>query len=101
MGLFPSLLLMQKLHVVFIILLVKRVIDYEVLNDLYSPGLTAASLPKFTIAPLGFEHSDRGVNSSNQKILRKLHFSVFRICYLLAKRNELMEDLSAKSISFR
>ena len=31
--------------------------NYEVLNDLYSPELTAACLAKFTISSVGFEHS--------------------------------------------
>ena len=57
----------------------------EVMNNLYSPDLTAASLAKFTMSPVGFERS-LGCESSNHKLSRKLNFSV-HICYLLAKRS--------------
>ena len=42
----------------------------EVFNDLYSPELTAASLAKFMISPVGFEHSPRCEKFESQKFMK-------------------------------
>ena len=70
--------------------------NWEILNNLYSPELTATSLAKFTISPVGFVHS-LGVRIARiTKIIeRKLNFSA-RILYLVPTCQEkLMEEFSA------
>ena len=68
--------------------------NWAALNDLYSPELTAA---KFTISPMGFEHSP-GCEKFESQNLRKLNFSVLISHLLPTCQEKLMEELSEKSI---
>ena len=54
------------------------------MNDLFSPGLTAASLAKFTISPVGFEHSSEceKFESQNLKKIKLLRSYFIFVTYL-------------------
>ena len=66
-----------------------------VLKDRYSPELTAASLAKFTISPVGLGHSP-GCEKFESLNLKKIYFFL-RISYLLPTYQEtLLPELSTK-----
>ena len=58
--------------------------NWEVLNDLYSPELAAASLAKFIILPVSFEHSlgCEKFESQNFKKIKFLRYYFIFVTYL-------------------